>query len=464
MCALDNDRRALLRAIAASGIATQLAGCVGGDDPLEDGIDGDDEDGDGLVVHDRWGHDDGTRLSFWGQPGATPDPDQQPDVELNAEAVRPIYEDWAERNPDYWIQPEYQTDLEQMQTELLQATARDDPPDLSEVDSFWIPNHWENLAPVNEAIEDEDDWFPFVREIVKPEDDWLAVWRNTDCRVLYYRVDLMDEYADGEPPETWDELVDVGLEIAEEEDMEGFMYNGARWEATTFDNLAYFWAQGGELIDDEGAPILHEDENYDALLSVFEWFEETIESGLTPERVVNVDDYVLLSQEALNGDVAMFLGGSWQMHSELIPEVGEDEIEDTWDVAPIPQREADTKATGTGGWTIGTFVEDGESREAAVDFAARFADPENMAHFCEVQGQLPTRPSVYEEYEFFEEDPYMQTFNELLEDGVARPGFPIYRTISAEWQIAAGRVIIGDESPADAVDIMIDNVQDEYES
>lgn len=472
MPTVGTRKRELLKAIAVGG-ATAIAGCFGGgdDDPLEDGVDEDGDDGadngsdqSGLVSHEQFGPDDGEPLLFWAQPGSTPDPDQQPTNEVYADAFRPAYKEWAENNPDYRIDVEYQTNLEQMQTQLLQTSARGDPPDISEVDSFWIPNHWNNLQPVTDVIEDPDDWFPFVQDIVQPEDEWLAVWRNTDARALYYRKPLIEEYADGEPPRTWDEVVEVGTEIVENEDMEGYMYNGGRWEATTFDNLAHFWAQGGELVDDEGAPILGEGDNYDALVNVFEWFQQTIESGITPERVANVDDYAILSQEALDDNVAMFLGGSWQIHAEIIPELGEDEAEELWGVAEIPQPEEDMTATGTGGWTYGVFTEDEDLQEPAKDFAGLWADNENMGHYCETLGQLPTKQSVFEEREFFSEDPYMQTYQDMLEDGVARPGFPIYRTISSEWQIAAGRVITGDETPEGAVDIMVENIETEYES
>ena len=31
--------------------------------------------------------------------------------------------------------------------------------------------------------------------------------------------------------------------------VDGYLFNGGRWEGTTFDNLAHFWSQGGELVD-----------------------------------------------------------------------------------------------------------------------------------------------------------------------------------------------------------------------
>jgi multiple sugar transport system substrate-binding protein len=70
---------------------------------------------------------------------------------------------------------------------------------------------------------------------------------------------------------------------------------------------------------------------------------------------------------------------------------------------------------------------------------------------------------VFEDVSYFSEDPYMQVYKKLLENGRARPGVPIYLTISSQWQIAAGKVLTGQASPRNAVETMIKNVNSEYE-
>lgn len=460
MSDVDEQRRRLVKLLGTGAVAA-TAGCASDSDGSGDG--GNSGSGS-LVTHDRFGHEDGTPITFWLPPWTSPDPEKNAVGESFAQAFRPIYEEWAERNSDHWIDPEYQTNTDQMQTKLLQATARGDAPPVAEIDSFWLPGFWDDLESVDDIVDDKDDWFPFVKDVAAPDGEFLAIWRNTDCRALYYRKDLVNEYGSGEAPRTWDELVDVGTAIADGEDMDGFMYSGGRWEGTTFDNLAYFWGQGGRLADlDTGEPVLGQGDNYDALLNTFQWFRRTIESGLTPERVVNIDDNSLLSRAALEEDLAMFIGGNWQIHSEIIPELGEEEAHEKWGVAQIPQMEADMAATGTGGWTYGVF-DDGDTASATKDLPARFATTENMGRFCEALGYLPTRPSVFEEREFFSEDRYMQQFQTLLEDGRARPGVDIYRTISSEWQVAVGRVVTGDASPQNAVDTMVENVRSEWDS
>ncbi|MDS0295417.1 extracellular solute-binding protein [Halogeometricum luteum] len=461
------NRRRLLGLMGLGG-AVALAGCSGGNDGSGNGGggstgDGSESGGGGSpsgepLGSERIGYSSASNtVNYWTQEDFIHTAEN-----TNLGSVHEgMLTTWAEEHPDWKINVQIQTNLEQFKTKLLQANASNNAPPMSEVDSFWVPQFYGDLASVDEAMQEYDDWYPFVENVAKNEGSWRAVWQNTDCRALYYRKDLLDEYNEGNPPETWDELVDVGSAIADGENMNGYMYNGGRWEATTFDNLAHFWALGGTLIDDQGAPVLDESENRSALVEVMKWFKRTIDSGITPQRVANINDYAQLREAALNDQTAMFLGGNWQI-STMKSMVDED-VWSNWKVAPIPQKNADIAATGVGGWTKGVFTDDEEQRKVAVDLYSLFTDSGNMAQRCREGGFLPTRQSVFEENEFFSEDEYFQVYSKLLENGRARPGYPIYTTVSSEWQIAAGEVITGQSDPETAVRNMINNVNSEYD-
>jgi len=58
---------------------------------------------------------------------------------------------------------------------------------MSECDSFWVPQFYGNLSPVDEAMAEYDDWYPFVENVAKNDGSGERVWQNTDCRALYYR-------------------------------------------------------------------------------------------------------------------------------------------------------------------------------------------------------------------------------------------------------------------------------------
>jgi multiple sugar transport system permease protein len=146
----------------------------------------------------------------------------------------------------------------------------------------------------------------------------------------------------------------------------------------------------------------------------------------------------------------MFLGGSWQLR-ELETNLAPAEYA-KWDIAPIPQAEAGTVSTGTGGWVWVTFSRDPVRRKAAVELIRAIESPENVARISLPTHQLPVRRSVYRDAPFFREDPFHARFGELLAHARARPAVSLYPAISEQLQLAIGSVVAGDKPPERALD------------
>lgn len=450
-------KRRVLTSLATGG-AFSLAGCMADDEGLDD--EDEDETGDvpdnvdsDLVTNSRIGREDASNtISYWATAGHS---NQNLQSEETSRAYNEIYEQWAQEHEDYNIEYEIIVDHNQHEDQLLTAVNAGNQPDTSAVDSFWLANVIDDLQSLDNYVDNADDYLSFVQEAAFDDEGMKGAWFTTDCRLLFYRRDLIDQYADGEPPETWDELTEVGSTISEEEDIPGYLYNGSRWEATCFDNLAFFWGQGGDIVEEVGSntPIFHEGDNYDYLINTFEFFQETVESGATPQRVVNVDDYNMLSQEAINGEVGMFLGGQWQF-SDIEEGLSEEEAQN-WSFAEIPMPEASMSATGTGGWTVSSFSDD----PGALEWASHYTQPDVIAAICEAGGYLPTRESIYDDYEYFQDSEVHQVSEgAVAAGGRARPGGSLYQSFSSAWQVAVGQVVTGDREPQQAADEMIESV------
>jgi multiple sugar transport system substrate-binding protein len=446
------SRRGAL-AITGTVLAGGIAGCSG---------DGDGTDGP-LLANDRFGNGD-TSLTYQTSTFYTPiqSESSQPAA---APAIRTQHEEWAENHPDYQIDVEYPA-FGQWKDNLLIQAADGEAPDGSTLDSKWVADFYEYLEPLNDYVDDGaiDDFFPFVRETAVQDGDLLAAWKYTGCRCLYYRQDILDSYNDGNPPETWPELLSVGQDIVENEDMDAYMFQSS----TALANLPYFWSLGGDLVDSEGAPALQA--NRDALVGAFQFIRDLVDAGVTPERTANVDDVEDLPREGRNGNLAMFVGNQDQIVRNLRnPIQTADDIPDDqwerWNVAKIPRPEDGEHTTGVGGWTEGAFIEgDGDDAAAMKEFIAKHAEPESMARYCDAAGFLPTRDSVYDLDAYDPDSPYLDQFREFLKDGVARPAFPIYSTIETEYVTAIENVITGQADPGAAADTMISQVNDEYDA
>jgi multiple sugar transport system substrate-binding protein len=375
-----------------------------------------------------------------------------------ADAFTNVFDDWARAHPAVQLRLSVMPALELHKAKLQLAAAAGRLPDVASIDSFWLPLLKDHVQPLeaNWPEADRRDFLPFtIATLSDPAGHVYGLWHETDCRVLFYRKDLIPS-----PPRTWDELLDTASRIARDQRISGYLYNAGRWEATVFDHLAMFWAQGGELVDGAGRPIFGEEANRRAMLRLFGFLRDTIQRGASPRSVLANNDYQQLTGAAVAGDVAMFLGGNWQLKDLQAGLAPADFAK--WDIAPIPQADAGTRSTGTGGWVWVVFARDPERRRAAIEFIREVEAPAHAARISEATGHLPVRQSVYREFPIFSQDVWYRRFGEMLVDGHARPTVPIYPAISERLQLAIGAVVSGDRSPEAALDEAWRAVNDEY--
>ena len=265
-----------------------------------------------LVTLDRVGSPDAPHtLSFQMNAGYTPQA-AVPEVAAN---FKKAFADWARRHPEWRLSltviPDSQGPAEQAR--LLERARVGTAPDCASVDSFSLPLFIQQkaLVPLDRYFSkaEVDDLLPFVRRTVHGPDGHLyAWWWSTDLRLIYRNVDLVPK-----APRTWDELI-AFAKAAHEKDpkVDGYLYNGGRYEGTFFDNLGYFWMQGGKLLDADGRPVFAEGADRAAMLKMLGFLRKTVTSGASPARVATINDYDVLQQAVEGGSVAMFLGGSFQ--------------------------------------------------------------------------------------------------------------------------------------------------------
>jgi len=361
-----------------------------------------------------------------------------------------IFRQWALAHPGIRIDISVMPALELHKAKLLMAAANGRLPDVASIDSFWVPlfSAGKQIQPLDPywPKEDRDDFLPFTIDTLKDGAGHVyGMWHGTDCRVLYYRKDLVPR-----PPQTWDELIEIASRISREKKISGYLFNAGRWEGAVFDHLPMFWGQGGELVDEKGAPVFGLPPNREKMIRVLQFMRDTITKGASPSSVLANNDYQQLSSAAISGDTAMFLGGSWQLR-DLEPSLSKEQFA-LWDVAPIPQREAGVVSTGAGGWIWVSFAKDPARQKAAAELIQFIESSKNVGVISQLAHQLPARKSVYQQFPFFREDPFHARFGEWLAGARARPAVLIYPTISEQLQLAIGYAVSGDKTPEQAVD------------
>ncbi|HYH89695.1 MAG TPA: extracellular solute-binding protein [Solirubrobacteraceae bacterium] len=409
-----------------------------------------------LVTLDRVGSPDAPNtLTFQMNAGYTPQA-AVPEVAAN---FKKAFADWARRHPEWRLSltviPDSQGPAEQAR--LLERARVGTAPDCASVDSFSLPLFIEQkaLVPLDRYFTkaEVDDLLPFVRRTVHGPDDHLyAWWWNTDLRLIYRNVDLVPK-----APETWDELI-AAAKAAKEKDpkVDGYLYNGGRYEGTFFDNLGYFWMQGGKLLDADGRPVFAEGTDRAAMLKMLAFLRETVTSGASPARVATINDYDVIQQSVEGGSVAMFLGGSfqWPTLQSVLPK---EELA-KWKISPIPGTRPGQTATGTGGWTVAALSDDPEKVAACASIIKEIY----LGKANEITGELPTSQRLFRSIDTFKE-PIYQEFRRLLRTGQPRPGLAIYPELSNQMQIAIGSVLTGGSSPEEALDAAGERVKQTWE-
>jgi len=413
------------------------------------------------VTSDRIGNPDAPIVITWRVQGGY---SLQSTSEARVNYLKKASEEWARRHPNVRIDLQVfggSTDV--AMTKLLLEAKEGRAPDISQIDSFYVPRFYDYLPNMDQYFTKEEinDWFDYCREeaMIGPEGHLRSLWFTTDVRCFWYRKDLVPT-----PPKTWGELIEMASRISKQEQgVWGLVYPAGRGEGTMMEAfLPGFWSLGGLLVDETGRPIFGEGKNREAALKVLNFIKETIDSGATPLQVVEYLGSAQMDSLVVAGQAAMLLSGNGQR--KRFVEILEPQEYEKWEVAPLPMPEGGFVTSTAGGWNWGFFSEDPVKRALAIDFILDvYAGFKGSPGWCEAGGYLPPRKSVYEYYHYFASDPEIRKFMEYLETAKARPGTVIYPEISRQIQIAVGEVIIGTKSPEEALQTAWEDVLHAYE-
>jgi multiple sugar transport system substrate-binding protein len=397
----------------------------------------------GIARADQYGSDSAPiHLTWQMQPTQSP--------KSSVPSVKDYYqshiEAWAKAHPDVMLDVTFNsTDINASMTRMQEQAAAGRAPDFAMLDSFFLSRFYQFLQPLDRFYgpDQVNDFVGFARDGMRGPDGKLkALWVNTDVRVLYYRKDLVSH-----PPKTWDELIAQAAELSKR-GLTGYLYPGGRGEGAVMEHLPMFWAQGGELVDAAGKPVFGDGKNRTAMLNLLGFLKRTIDTGASPNRVVNYKFEADLYPEILQGKVAMFLGGNWM--AKQLRDLGD---KNDWSVAPIPLMAPGDPVTAAGGWTYAVFTPDAKKQEIIIDLInSLVAGPTAMLASTTAIGNLPTRISVAQGDSAYVKDPTVHDFLALLRYARARPGAAVYPSISTELQVAMSDVITGQQTPEAALD------------
>lgn len=336
-----------------------------------------------------------------------------------------VVELWNEQNPDTRARIEILPESadEQRQQQSLELNAEGSLFDVLGVDVIWTgeyaENGWlESLEDVRSEIEAMSLPGPFESGTWGGE-LWAAPY-NSNAGFLYYRTDLVDQ-----PPTTWEELKEVGLEVAEEEGIAPFVGQGAQYEGMVVNYLEYYWSGGGELFNEDSTEVLFD---VDLGVRAADFMRDSVQDGFYAPGF-----NTMMEEEARNefqSGNAVFMR-QWPYAYSLMSDEAESDVAGKFDIAPLPTFTGQGTISALGGFNnaVSAFS---DNKEAAKEFVVWAATNEEVQTLLATEASLPpTMASVYEE---LQDDPVMALLGEVLPDAKPRPPAPRWNDISVEIQ------------------------------
>ncbi|SIO89710.1 ABC transporter substrate-binding protein [Nocardiopsis sp. JB363] len=374
-------------------------------------------------------------------------------------ADRHIHEDvarlWNENNPEQQVEVFFlaPTADEQRQAMFQDLQAQAGEFDVLGLDVIWTGEfadfgYVESLEDMRGDIEDVS--LPGAIDSSQWKQELYALPYSSNGAFLYYRTDLIDE-----PPTTWDELYETGMEAAEEEGISPFVGQGDQYEGFVVTYLEMFWSAGGELFDEsqENSTFLEGD----AAQTALDFMVEGQENGFFAE---GFDSMVEDDARALFQSGEAVYMRNWPYAVPLL-EGEEDEesaVAGDFAVAPLPTFTGEGSTSALGG--LNNAVSSlSENKELASEFVLWAAtDPEAQAILAD-NSLPPTMLSAYEEAD----DPNFEMLGDILAEAHARPPVPGYNSLSLEIQDNLHPAFLGQEdadSALQAVDTAADDSLD----
>lgn len=357
---------------------------------------------------------------------------------------------WNEQNPDTPVRLEMlPAGADQQRSQIsLELNAESDLFDVVGLDVIWTGEFAENGW-----LESLEDLRPEVEEIALGgplesatyQGDLWALPYNTGAGLLYYRTDLVDE-----PPTTWDELMEVGLEIGAQEGIAPFVGQGAQYEGLTVNFLEYFWSAGGDLFNEDMTEVPFGED--DAAQRAVEFMRTALENDFyAPGYNTMQEEEARVEFQAGN---AVFMR-HWPAPFALLSDEEESDVADRFDIAPLPTFTGEGSITAVGGYNlaVSAFSNNTEAAKEFIQFAATDRDVQIALGERAI---LPTRADVYED---LADDRIFEVLGDVLPYSRARPPVPRWGELSDTISRNVFEAYNGQQEPQQAIDTIRDQLE-----
>ncbi len=276
-------------------------------------------------------------------------------------------------------------------TKVAAAIPSGEGPDVVQLFYGWLNDYKAaNLIqplPASEFPSDRIDaaFFPMV-SAMREGDSYWALPTAVRSLALFYNTRLFEDAGIEGPPETLDELVEIGRKLTRRDGAGNIIQAGLTMGMTAQD---HHWFREGLVRQFGGEPYLDDyrtvNYNSEAGLKAMEFY-----LGLGAEDGIGAFGFMDEPQAAFKAGLAgMHIDGSFRIGS----------LNKTrglkWGVTELPATAEGTRSNYSSYWVNAiTSKAEGEKYDAAVRFMKYITSDEAMQIWLDVVGELPAKPSV----------------------------------------------------------------------
>ncbi len=278
----------------------------------------------------------------------------------------------------------------------------------------------------------------------------VAIPWFTDAGLLYYRKDLLEKYGYNKPPRTWMELVTMAQKITKEEKgVQGFVWQGARYEGLVCDFMEYLVSFGGDVLDDAGNVIINSSAGVSALKFMVDIIHTYKISPLAVTTYMEED-----ARRSFQNGQFVFMR-NWPYAWSLLNDPKESKVAGKVGVAPLPAGPGGKSAATLGGWNLGINKNATAEEKAAAKKLVKFLTSYDQQLYKAINaGQNPTMQAVYKDPKLKEAAPFMVELYGVFINAVPRPRTPKYSELSDVMQKYVHAALTRQMTPEKAIQEM----------
>jgi multiple sugar transport system substrate-binding protein len=314
---------------------------------------------------------------------------------------------------------------------LVTAVAGRQTPDVSMMGTTWMGEFAKlNVLDQVPGSIDRSSFFPGAWDAVTAGGRPVGVPWYVDTRVLYFRTDLAQKVSPGQPPRTWDDLLQMAKAYKAGGSKYGISLASNDWQEW----LPFLYSAGGDVMRN-GKFTLDSPAAVRSLMEYATFFKQ----GLAPPSQPQGFDVI---QTFASGDTPMFFSGPWQVSSIQ----KQPALQGKWSEVRVPMDASSTSFVGGGDLVV---FKTGQHRDAAWKLVQFLAGRQQQVSWFKTISDLPAVRSAWQD-QSLAGDENLKVFGQQLASAKAPPAISQWEELAQQLDDWLEKACAGTVSPADA--------------